>query len=124
MEKTEGYTEVCFDDVGTTPNRTEKRIEIFLLKNPSKKNRRNPKRNKKKQKSSREERNGRTPYGKVYFKLQPGQRYCIEETIRKKRGTTFLNCATVTVEQNGNIRIEGWKGNFCPQFSSTKEVIR
>ena len=122
MDKTEGYTEICFNDVGTAPNGTEKRVQVFLLKNSSKKNRKNPKKNEKRQKTSRDERNRRILYGNIYFKLQPGQRYRIEETIRKKRKTARWGCV-VDVEQNGNIIIKNLEERICPQFSSTKEVI-
>ena len=81
------------------------------------------KRNEKKQKPSREERNGRAHYAKTYFNLQSRQRYRIEETTRRRKGTAFWGCTTVTVAQNGDIKNEGWKGKFCPQFSPTMEVI-
>lgn len=124
MGKIERCVEVCFDNIGTMPNGMRREIRVLLLKNSSRKNRKNPKKNRKKQKPSREERNGRAHHGKVYFKLQPGQRYRIEETVvKRKKRTAFRGCAIVAVAQNGDIRIEGWEGKFCPQFSSTREVI-
>ena len=123
MDKTEGYTEICFNDVGTALNGTEKRVQVFLLKNSSKKKRKNPKKNEKRQKTSRDERNGPTLCGNIYFKLQLGQRYRIEETVRKKKKIARWGCV-VDVAQNGDIIIKHLESRICPQFSSTKEVIR
>jgi len=119
MGKTERCVEIYFDPVGITTNGTRREVLVFLLKNSSnnkKKKKKNRKRNEKKQKPSREEWNGRAHYGKLYFELQAGQRYRIEETVIKNRRGVFRGWSILVVGKNREISVENWGGKFCPKF--------